>query len=166
MNEQDRFPTAEWEKRVEALWASDCGHQELIIQMTALAAAAPHPALGAFELAGAFDSTGHEDEADAEYSRATAQGLSDVDPSRAAQLVVQHASTLRNLGRVDAAIEMLRDAPPHPDTGAAPAVFLALALHSAGRHDEALCTAVEAIEPTLPRYNRSVRAYAAALADE
>ncbi|RCS63254.1 hypothetical protein CIK77_00720 [Microbacterium sp. JB110] len=134
--------------------------------MTALAAAAPHPALGAFELAGAFDSTGHEDEADAEYSRATAQGLSDVDPSRASQLVVQHASTLRNLGRVDAAIEMLRDAPPHPDTGAAPAVFLALALHSAGRHDEALRTAVEAIEPTLPRYNRSVRAYAAALADE
>lgn len=166
MNEQDPFAAAEWEKRVEALWASDCGEEELVVRMMALAAAAPHPALGAFELGGAFDSTGHEAEADAEYSRATAQGLSDVDPSRAAQLVVQHASTLRNLGRVDAAIAMLRDAPSHAETGAAPAVFLALALHSAGRHDEALRTAVEAIEPTLPRYNRSVRAYAAALTDE
>jgi tetratricopeptide (TPR) repeat protein len=86
-----------------------------------------------------------------------------VDPDRAARLVVQHASTLRNLGRVDDAIAMLRDAPPHPATGAAPRVFLALALHSAGRRDEALQVAVEAIEPTLPRYNRSVRAYAADL---
>ena len=61
---------------------------------------------------------------------------------------------------------MLRDAPEHPDTGAAPAVFLALALHSAGRSAEALRVALEAIEPTLPRYHRSVRAYAAALTDD
>ena len=47
-------------------------------------------------------------------------------------MVVQHASTLRNLGRLDEAIAMLRDAPEHPATGAAPRVFLALALHSAG----------------------------------
>ena len=47
----------------------------------------------------------------------------------------------------------------------APRVFLALALHSAGRTDEALRVAVEALEPTLPRYHRSVRAYAAALTD-
>jgi hypothetical protein len=44
-------------------------------------------------------------------------------------------------------------------------VFLALALHSAGRHDEALRVAIEAVEPTLPRYHRSVRAYAAALTE-
>jgi len=80
-------------------------------------------------------------------------------------MVVQHASTLRNIGRVDEAIAMLRDAPEHPATGAAPRVFLALALHSAGRADEALRVAIEALEPTLPRYHRSVKAYAAALTE-
>ncbi|ROR28398.1 tetratricopeptide repeat protein [Curtobacterium sp. JUb34] len=158
--------TADWEARVAALWADETiDDQQRIERMRELAAAAPHPALGAFELGGANDSGGHEAEADVHYAAATAAGLADVDPPRAAQMVVQHASTLRNLDRVDEAIAMLRDAPEHPSTGAAPKVFLALALHSAGRHDEALRVAIEAVEPTLPRYNRSVRAYAAALTD-
>ncbi|MBC7596069.1 MAG: tetratricopeptide repeat protein, partial [Kineosporiaceae bacterium] len=76
-----------------------------------------------------------------------------------------YASTLRNIGRINEAIAMLRDAPDHPTTGAAPKVFLALALHSAGRPDEALRVAIEAVEPTLPRYNRSVSAYAKALTE-
>jgi len=158
--------TADWEARVAALWADErIDDQQRIERMRELAAAAPHPALGAFELGGANDSGGHEAEADVHYAAATAAGLADVDPARAAQMVVQHASTLRNLGRIDEAIAMLRDAPEHPATGAAPKVFLALALHSAGRHDEALRVAIEAVEPTLPRYNRSVRAYAAAVTD-
>lgn len=158
--------TADWEARVAALWADETiDDQQRIERMRELAAAAPHPALGAFELGGANDSGGREAEADVHYAAATAAGLADVDPARAAQMVVQHASTLRNLGRIDEAIAMLRDAPEHPSTGAAPKVFLALALHSAGRHDEALRVAIEAVEPTLPRYNRSVRAYAAALTD-
>ena len=45
-------------------------------------------------------------------------------------------------------------------------LFLALALHSAGRPDEALRVAIEAVEPTLPRYHRSVKAYAAALTEQ
>ncbi|ROS70172.1 tetratricopeptide repeat protein [Curtobacterium sp. PhB172] len=158
--------TADWETRVAALWADDTiDDQQRIDRMRELADAAPHPALGAFELGGANDSGGHEAEADVHYAAATAAGLADVDPARAAQMVVQHASTLRNLDRVDEAIAMLRDAPEHPSTGAAPKVFLALALHSAGRHDEALRVAIEAVEPTLPRYHRSVRAYAAALTE-
>lgn len=157
---------AEWEADVAALWADDVADDALVARMRALAAAAPHPALGAFELGGAFDSTRHEAEADERYAAATAAGLGEVDPDRAARLVVQHASTLRNLGRVEEAIAMLRDAPEHPTTGAAPRVFLALALHTAGRVDEALRVAVEAVEPTLPRYNRSVRAYARALTEE
>ncbi|SDQ43383.1 Tetratrico peptide repeat-containing protein [Curtobacterium sp. UNCCL20] len=157
---------SEWEDQVATLWADDTIDDEARLdRMRALRTSAPQPALGAFELGGAFDSAGHEAEADVQYAAATAAGLADVDPVRAAQLVVQHASTLRNLDRVDEAITMLRDAPHHPATGAAPRVFLALALHSAGRHDEALRVAIEAVEPTLPRYNRSVRAYAAALTD-
>ncbi|RWZ67775.1 tetratricopeptide repeat protein [Labedella populi] len=156
--------TDEWEAAIARLWTDDTlADAARLESMTALAEASPHPALGAFELGGAFDSAGHEAEADAQYSVATEAGLGEVDPSRAAQLVIQHASTLRNLGRIDEAITMLREAPADPSIGVAPAVFLALALHSAGRVDEALRVAIEAIEPTLPRYNRSVRAYAAAL---
>lgn len=155
----------EWEERVAALWADDLGDEERIERMRVLAADAPHPALGAFELGGALDSAGREAAADERYAAATDAGLAAIDPARAAQLVVQHASTLRNLGRTDEAIAMLRAARPHPETGAAPAVFLALALHSAGRSAEALRVAIEAIEPGLPRYRRSVRAYAAALTD-
>ena len=157
---------SEWEDQVATLWADDTIDDEARLdRMRTLRTSAPRPALGAFELGGAFDSAGHEAEADVQYAAATAAGLADVDSVRAAQLVVQHASTLRNLDRVDEAITMLRDAPHHPATGAAPRVFLALALHSAGRHDEALRVAIEAVEPMLPRYNRSVRAYAAALTD-
>lgn len=151
--------SAEWEARVAAVWA-DADEDTLVERMAAVAAEAPHPALGAFELGGAHDSTGREAEALAHYEAAAAAGLADVDPERAAQLAIQHASTLRNLGRVDEAIAILAAAPPHPATGAAREVFLALALHSAGRDAEALRTAIEALIPTLPRYRRSVAAYA------
>lgn len=156
----------DWERHLAALWADDTiDDQQRIDRMKSLADTAPHPATGAFELGGAFDSGGQEAEADVHYTDANKAGLDTIDPARAAQMVVQHASTLRNLGRIDEAIAMLRDAPEHPTTGAAPRVFLALALHSAGRFDEALRVAIEAVEPTLPRYNRSVRAYAGALTE-
>ena len=158
--------TDDWEARVAALWAdTDIDDEQRITRMEALARTAPHPALGSFELGGAHDSGGQEAAADLSYAAATAAGLDDVDLARAAQLVVQHASTLRNLGRLDEAIVMLRNAHEHPATGAAPRVFLALALHSAGRADEALRVAIEALEPTLPRYHRSVAACAATLTE-
>jgi tetratricopeptide (TPR) repeat protein len=154
----------DWESRVAALWADEgIDDGERVERMRGLADEAPHPALAAFELGGAYDSAGREADADIEYARAAASGLGEVDPERAAQLTIQHASTLRNLGRVEEAVTMLRAAPAHPSVGEAPAVFLALALHGAGRTDEALRVAIEAIEPSLPRYHRSVRAYAAAL---
>lgn len=156
--------TDDWEDRIAALWGDETLDDEARIErMRTLSADAPHPALGAFELGGALDSAGREAEADEQYAAATTARLAEIDASRAAQLVIQYASTLRNLGRIDEAIMMLREAPPHPSVGAAHDVFLALALHSAGRVDEALRVAIEAVEPTLPRYNRSIRAYAAEL---
>ncbi|MBF4462586.1 tetratricopeptide repeat protein [Rathayibacter sp. VKM Ac-2878] len=129
--------------------------------MRALAARYPgSDGVASFELGGALDSAGREEEAAAEYERALAAGL---DEERRARLTIQYASTLRNLGRVDEAVAVLEAAEPHPAVGDARAVFLALALQSAGRADEALRVALEALAPTLPRYQRSVRAYAAAL---
>ena len=156
----------EWDRAVDEAWADpDADPEQRIARFRELAAEAPHPALGEFELGGAYDSAGYEAQADVHYAAATAGGLATLDPARAAGLVIQHASTLRNLGRADEAIAMLRAAPEHPTTGVAPAVFLALALHSAGRPDEALRVAIEALEPTLPQYNRSVRNYARLLTE-
>ena len=154
-----------WEQRVAALWErfDDVPRDEAVAAMRELADAYPgSDGRAAFELAGMYDSHGFEHEAEREYERALELGL---PPEQHAQLAVQYGSTLRNTGRVDLSVAVLEAAPTHPSTGSAPRVFLALALHSAGRHDEAMRVVVEAIEPTLPRYNRSVRAYAAALTE-
>ncbi|MBW3084072.1 hypothetical protein KEM60_00255 [Austwickia sp. TVS 96-490-7B] len=117
----------------------------------------------AFELAGMYDSIGFEAEAGAEYERALALGLTE---DRHAQLAVQYGSTLRNLGRLDEAISVLQTTPTHVTTGCAPQLVLALALHSAGRKDEALQVAPNTQIDTLPRYQRSMRNYSAALTEQ
>lgn len=161
----DEWETAAWSAAVAELWDrfDEKPRDEAVAAMRALASAYPGAdGRAAFELAGMYDSHGFEHEAEREYERALSLGL---EPEQHAQLAVQYGSTLRNTGRLDDAIAVLEGAPTHPSTGAAPRVFLALALHSAGRHDEAMRVVVEAIEPTLPRYNRSVRNYAAALTE-
>ncbi|ROR66322.1 tetratricopeptide repeat protein [Agrococcus jenensis] len=159
------WETAAWSAAVADLWdrVDSTPPDEAIAAMRSLAAAYPGAdGRAAFELAGMLDSLGREHDAEREYERALALGL---DAERHAQLAVQYGSTLRNTGRLDESIAVLAAAPEHPSTGASPRVFLALALHSAGRHDEALRVVIEALEPTLPRYNRSVRAYAEALTE-
>ena len=73
--------------------------------------------------------------------------------------MIQLASTLRNLGRTDEALGMLRaeyergpDAPLHD----AAAAFYALALVSHGDAVAAASVALKALAPHLPRYTRSV----------
>lgn len=153
----------DWEAAVARLWQrSDTFDREGgVAAMRELAEACPAAdGRAAFELAGMYDSMGFEAEAGAEYERALELGL---DTARHAQLAVQYGSTLRNLGRLDEAIAVLEAAPVHESTGSAPRVVLALALHSAGRKDEALRVAIEAQIGALPRYQRSMRGYAAAL---
>ncbi|MGH3424258.1 MAG: tetratricopeptide repeat protein, partial [Nocardioidaceae bacterium] len=83
-----------------------------------------------------------------------------LDASRRAQAQVQLAGSLRNVGRVEEAIEILREMEPHASVGDAPRAFLALALSDAGRPREALVTALEALAGHLPRYDKSLRHYA------
>ncbi|WP_296665457.1 tetratricopeptide repeat protein [Demequina sp.] len=117
--------------------------------------------LAAFELAGVHDSLGMGREAATLYREALGGGL---DAEVAGRARLQLASTLRADGDYAAAIDLLREPVDEAHEGAR-AAFLALALHDAGRGAEALRTAIEALVPTLPRYRRSVAAYAAALAD-
>lgn len=156
-----------WRDDVDALW-DDATTDDLdrVERMALLAPSAPHPALGLFELASAHDSAGLEAEAAALYEQAAAAGLAEADPDLDAHRQIQHASTLRNLGRLDEALAMLRAAPEHPEVGAARDAFIALTLHDAGRHAEALRVALEALVPTMPMYRRALTGYAAMLTDE
>ncbi|MBB5633805.1 tetratricopeptide (TPR) repeat protein [Cryobacterium mesophilum] len=155
----------QWEASVDDLWGrfDSFDRDDGVAAMRELAEACPAAdGRAAFELAGMYDSMGFEAEAGAEYERALELGL---DDARHAQLAVQYGSTLRNLGRLDEAIAVLRAAPTHETTGSAPRIVLALALHSAGRKDEALQVAIEAQIESLPRYQRSMRNYAAELTE-
>lgn len=153
---------ADWQDRIDAAWADPSATpDETLARIAALVQELPdEDPRGPFELGGAYDSAGYEAEAAEQYARAVELGLT----GRArAELDIQFASTLRNLGRSEEAVTMLRDTARDPGLGAAPDAFLALALHSAGRPDEALAVAIEALIPSLPRYQRSLRGYAAEL---
>lgn len=113
-----------------------------------------------YELASVHDFLGHEHDAIPLYRAALTSGLSG---DRVSQAVIQLASSLRNVGETGAAIALLRDSPTDPVTGSAAEAFLALALHDAGEHSEALKVALTALAPTLPLYSRSVVSYAAEL---
>jgi tetratricopeptide (TPR) repeat protein len=151
-----------WDDRISAIWADDTlDEDETIDAIDAVAAERPRDDPRAlFERAGARDSAGREADAESLYRRALAGGL---DDEHRPQAVIQLASTIRNLGKTDEALRILRDeyerdaASPFHDAAAA---FYALALSSAGREREALAIALTALAPHLPRYTRSVTGYA------
>jgi hypothetical protein len=149
----------DWQARVDRFWAAfdDSDAEGCLRRMRALVDERPAGDAAALaEWGGVHDSLGLEAEAVGPYRQALAAGL---DPEREHQVTIQLASTLRNLGRTDEALQLL-DA---PELGDAPAVFRALVLHSAGRPDEALSVALTALAGHLPRYQRAARAYAAEL---
>jgi tetratricopeptide (TPR) repeat protein len=108
---------------------------------------------------GEHDSAGREDQAIPLYEQALIAGLSG---ELRARCLLQLGSSLRNVGRVDEAVSLLRDARHEfPDFRPLRA-FLALALHSAGRDGEALRELLEMIADE-GEYARSLRAYATEL---
>jgi hypothetical protein len=155
----------EWDERLAELWASidELDEDEFRSRMDALVAERPEDdAVGLFERAAAFDSTGHSDQAVPLYRRALEQGL---EGERRRRAVIQMASSLRNLGQADESVALLRAererGSDHLDD--AVSAFLALALVDTGREREAVSIALEALAPHLPRYQRSLAAYAAGL---
>lgn len=155
--------TDDWQTRVDAVWAdaANLSDDELVSSIDALAAERdPGDALALAERGGARDSAGREEDAVPFYRAALAAGL---DDARRSQVVIQYASTVRNLGRPEESLELLRaefaEQPDHPLADAATA-FAALALASAGRPTEGLVAVLHALAPHLPRYQRAVNAYA------
>lgn len=157
----------DWEQRVALLWASfdDCEPAAFRAAVQVLADERPSgDAAALFELASSNDSTGREAQAAPLYRRALAVGLTGIRRRRAA---IQLASTLRNLGHADEAVALLRAERERTsdDLDDAVAAFLALALVDTGREREATALALDALSHHLPRYNRSLKRYAAELAD-
>lgn len=154
-----------WEKRISDVWAAIDDHEEgqfrsLIDRLVAELPAGS--AVGLFERAAAFDSTGHSDLAVPLYEAALGAGLAGERRRRA---VIQMSSSLRNLGRPADAVALLTaelDGEHDALTGAV-RTFLALALVDVGREREAVSVALTALSEYLPRYNRSVARYAAEL---
>jgi len=149
-----------WNARIDAVWADDAlTDAERIDRIDDLARERPDAdGRALFERAGARDSAGIEAEAEVLYREALAAGL---DDEHRPQAVIQLASTLRNLGRVDEAVEMLRVERERGGAFAdAASAFYALALVSQGDARAGAAVALEALAPHLPRYTRSVSAYA------
>ncbi|MDF2990850.1 MAG: hypothetical protein K0S37_1364 [Microbacterium sp.] len=158
----------DWQDRVDAVWADGAlTPDEVIARIDAVAGERPEDdALALFERAGARDSAGREEEAETLYRRALAIGL---DDDRRTQATIQLASTIRNLGKTDEALAMLRaeyEREPRGPLHDAAAAFYALALVSSGAPERAASVALQALAPHLPRYTRSVTGYAQEIADE
>jgi hypothetical protein len=157
-----------WDERVAALWkvADDLATADFLAKITALAAERPPgDPIALFTIASAHDSVGNEAEAADFYAKAFAAGLP-VELRRRA--TIQYASTLRNLGRLQESVALLiaeRKA-GSDELDDAVAAFLALSLVDSGRGREAVGLALGALARHLPRYQRSLAAYAKDLMPE
>lgn len=160
---------AAWEQRVAQAWAGydDEAPEAFRARIRALAAERPDgDAAALFEMAAAHDSTGEPQEAEPRYRRALEAGLTGLRRRRA---VIQLASTLRVLGHPREGVELLeaeRASGVSDDLDDAVVCVLALNLTHLGRAREAVGLLVEAMAPHLPRYNRSMAAYGAQMAEQ
>ena len=155
----------DWATRVAAVWdASDeLGDNVVLERIDALVAERPaDDAVAIFEAAGARDSAGLEAEAAHYYQRALDLGL---DEPQRSQALIQYASTLRNLARFDEALALLEQVPASSELADAASAVRALVLVSAGRPSEGAGIAIRALAQHLPRYGRSMTAYANELID-
>ncbi|WP_330745642.1 tetratricopeptide repeat protein [Chryseobacterium sp. CP-77] len=159
-----------WEDQLQSLWLqlgtiSNEAFIQHIKNHVELLTDNNSQAVADFERACAFDSTGHEKEAEPLYRSALDHGLTGLRRRRAR---IQLASTLRNNGKTEESIHILREEKAHYSDELNDAVdsFLALSLSSAGKYEEALSLTLKALSHHLPRYNRSVYNYAKGLHNE
>ena len=157
----------DWQERVDAVWDDESlSERQVIERIDSLADERPeNDPVALFERAGARDSAGLEAEAEVLYRRALQGGLDDERRTRA---TIQLASTIRNLGKIDESLALLRaeyEREPRGPLHDAAAAFYALALVSSGESERAASIALQALAPHLPRYTRSVTGYAREIAD-
>ena len=157
---------ADWEQRSAELWSllDELEAEEFRARIDALAGELDDDdPVGLFERGCANDSTGRPEVAVPLYRAALDAGVTGIRRRRA---VIQMASSIRNLGRPQESVALLRAERERGSDELDDAVVatLALALADTGRALEATGLAVEALAKHLPRYNRSMIAYGRELA--
>ncbi|MFX1677660.1 tetratricopeptide repeat protein [Mitsuaria sp. CC2] len=164
----------DWSLRIDDVWrrAPDLTGSQIVDEVDALAAERPDgDARALFERACARDTAGLEAEAETLYRAALDSGR--LDPYRRTRAVIQLASTLRWLKRLDESEALLlgelahhmqpgHDRPLHDEARS----ILALTYAAQGRGNEAAGLALAVLAPRLSRYNRSTLACARQLAGE
>lgn len=139
--------------------AADIAEQELIRR----AEAHPHDALVHYLVASAFDGAGREAAAMPHYERAFALGVDRLPARRQPEIYVQAGSTLRNLGRFDAARDLLAEGMTRFPDYRALAVFAALVEMSAGDAPAAAALLFRVVtmdeDASLARFRRALRWY-------
>lgn len=147
--------------RVRALRAAGRDDDRVAAAM-ALAERYTNSAEAQIEAAYACDFVGRETDAVRYYDAAWRLGI---PVSGRADFLVGYGSTLRNVGRTEEAVQVLRAARAEFPADRAVQTFLALALHSARQHAAALATALDAIlelgdgAPDVRRYARALASY-------
>lgn len=163
----DSFEPA-WQAALQAVTGARHGGQvdTILDQLTALDEAHPNVAEIAYQIAWTLDSLGREAEAIPHYERAISLGL---PPNEHAGALIGLGSTLRNLGKIDQASQVLESGRAQfPDLREFD-VFLALVRHDQGRHGQALQLALTTLcdtadDPGITAYQRALRHYANQLA--
>jgi tetratricopeptide (TPR) repeat protein len=157
----------EWKPELEAIVGARHGGRVtgVLDQLKDLDARYPNVAEIAYQLAWTCDTLGQEKEALPWYEKAVALGLS---PNELAGALLGLGSTLRILGQADRSIAVLRSAKAQFPENREFDVFLALALHDAGGHAEALRLLLEALcdtteDPGITAYQRALRFYTSKL---
>ncbi|SHL55326.1 Tetratrico peptide repeat-containing protein [Chryseobacterium carnipullorum] len=152
-----------WEAELKTIWdqlglISNADFIEKIKVHTETLCAHQRHAIADFERACVYDSTGSEKDAEPLYRSALHLGLTGLRRRRAR---IQLASTLRNNGKTDESIEILREEKENYSDELDDAVnaFLALSLSSINNDKEALSVVLESLSKHLPRYNKSVYHY-------
>lgn len=157
----DEIPA--WKPALDAITGARHGGQTdgILDQLKDLIAAHPHVAEIAYQLAWTLDSVGREAEALPHYESAIVLGLA---PNEQSGALIGMGSTLRNLGQLDRAVEVLtsgqRQFPDQPEFAA----FLALVKYDQGHYREALQLSMETLldtseDPGITAYQRSLRHY-------
>ncbi|GAB5561165.1 MAG: hypothetical protein SynsKO_28120 [Synoicihabitans sp.] len=152
-----------WKPTLDAITGARHGGQTegILDQLKALAEQYPHVAEVAYQLAWTLDSLGQEADALLHYRAAISLGL---PPNEHSGALIGLGSTLRNLGELEQAAEVLesgqRQFPDQPEFEA----FLALVRHDQGRKTEALKIALGTLldtseDPGITAYQRALRHY-------
>ncbi|TWE12712.1 tetratricopeptide repeat protein [Rudaeicoccus suwonensis] len=154
----------EAETELQQLWQDDDAERR-IVTAQALRTRFPRDGRVLYELAGTHDSAGHEAEALELYDDALRAGLPEPYHHRA---LIQKASTLRHLARLDESLGVLDQLLEQYPDNAAVVTFRALTLHDLGRDEEALRSTAGFLVATsadadVARYHRSLSRFTAAI---